>query len=158
LIYFSLRLYHKKIRNIKKQARNATLYYELYDLYREAKNVKASRKVIQKLLKNNPNYMKGLFLMAKIEFFQNRFLDAQRRFNRILEASDKSDVNRELILKSMIYTSICFHRLYKKEDVRRFIQYLYESASEEEILKMVKEEGLEAEWEKIISETGEWMK
>lgn len=137
---------------IKKQPRNAGFYYELYDLYNEEKNLKASKKVIQKLLKNNPNDMNGRFLQGKIEFLQNRYKDAQRRFNRILQASDKSDTNRELILKSIIYISICSHHLNKKEDVRKFIKLLYDSVAEEEILRMVMDEGLEVEWERIVRE------
>ena len=114
--------------------------------------MRAARDLLQKLVRNNPEDMHGRFLLGKDEFAQNHFLSAQRHFNQILEASDKSDVNRELILKSMIYTSICFHRLYKREDAQKFVQYLNDSASPAEIQKMVKEEGLEEEWERIRRE------
>ena len=94
--------------------------------------------------------MKGYFLLGKNEFAQNHFLEAQRHFNRILTASNRSDVNWEFVFKSIIYTSICFNRLNKKDDAQKFIQYLYNSTSEEEIQRAVKEEGLEEEWKKII--------
>ncbi|UCC41105.1 MAG: tetratricopeptide repeat protein [Candidatus Aminicenantes bacterium] len=139
-------------RAIEEQPRNSALYHELYDLYQEEKNAEASRNTIQKLVRNNPDDMKGLFLLAKDEFAQNHFLEAQSHFNRILAASDKSDVNRELILKSMIYISICFHRLHKREDAQKFIEYLNNSASQTEIQRMLREEGLEEEWEKIKRE------
>ena len=134
---------------IQRQPRNTALYHELYELYRAEKNVGAARDLLQKLVRNNPDDMRGRFLLGKDEFAQNHFLSAERHFNQILAASDKSDVNRELILKSMIYTSICFHRLYKREDAQKFIQYLNDSASPAEIQRMVKEEGLEEEWERI---------
>ena len=139
---------------IQRQPRNTALYHELYALYQEEKNVSAARDLLQKLVRNNPEDMRGRFLLGKDEFAKNHFLAAQNHFNRILAASEKSDVNRELILKSIIYTSICFHRLHKREDAQKFIQYLSDSASPQEIQKMVKEEGLEEEWVKIISNSG----
>jgi TolA-binding protein len=134
---------------IERQPRNAELYHELYSLYKEEKNVSAARDLLQKWVRNKPHDVRGRFLLGKDEFGQNHFLDAQSHFNRILAANEKSDVNRELILKSMIYAAICFHRLHKREDAKKFIRYLNDSASAAEIQRMVEEEGLDDEWQRI---------
>ena len=103
---------------IKRQPRNTALYHELYELYQEEKNVKDSKDLIQKLVKNNPDDMRGRFLLGKDEFSQNHFLAAQNQFDRILAANEKSDVNRELILKSIIYFPSVF-TVCKKEKTPR---------------------------------------
>ena len=100
-------------------------------------------------MKNYPNEMSGIFLLGRIEFFQKRYKEALRRFRRTLVISDEYHVDRDLVLKSMIYTCLCLDHLKQKKALKTYLKDLYDSASETEIQELLREEGLEEEWEKI---------
>lgn len=135
--------------DIKKEPHDIPLYYALFEIYEKRKDTKRAKKVLQNLVKNNPNEMKGFFLLGRTEFSQKRYKEALRRFRRTLVTSDEYYVERELVLKSMIYTCLCLDYLKRKEAIKIYLKTLYDSASESEIQQILKEEGLEEEWEKI---------
>ena len=143
-------LHKKKLEeNIKTEPWNVSLYYELYGLHRKSNDSRAAKKVIQDLVKKNPGEMEGYMLLGKIEFSQRRFKEALRAFSSIMEASSEADVNRELSLKSTIYAIICLSRLNRSSEVGTYLDFLRMSSDEEEIKRLVDEEGLENEWSEI---------
>lgn len=135
--------------DIKKEPHDIPLYYALFEIYEKRKDTKRAKKILQNLVKNNPNEMKGFFLLGRTEFSQKRYKEALRRFRRTLVTSDEYYVERELVLKSMVYTCLCLDYLKRKEAIKIYLKTLYDSASESEIQQILKEEGLEEEWEKI---------
>jgi len=141
---------------LKKEPQNISLYYELYDLHRKHRNVKAAKKVIQTLVKNNPDELSGFYFLAKIEFFQKNYKEALKGFNKVLKPTEEIQIENELLLKSLIYFSLCLYHLDRKEHLDSFIRIVKDSLSEEKLKRMLKEEGLEEEWEKIVKgEEGE---
>lgn len=135
--------------DIKKEPQDISLYYELYEIYEKRKDPKHAKEVLQDLVKNNPNEMKGIFLLGRIEFFQKRYKEALQRFRHTLGIADESYGNRDLGLKSIIYACLCLDYLKRKEAIKIYLKTLYDSASESEIQQILKEEGLEEEWERI---------
>jgi len=134
---------------VKREPKNIALYYELYEFHRKSNDSKAAKKVIKDMVKKNPAEMEGRFLLGKIEFSQRRYKDALKAFNPILETSSEVGVSRELRLKSTIYAVVCLSHLKREKDVRTFLDFLWMSAGEEEVERLVKAEGLESEWRSI---------
>jgi len=137
-------------KKIKNNPRKVSLYYELYDIYRKDNKFKNAKNIIKKLVKNNPQDMNGNFLLGKIEFIQKHYKDALRCFMRILKPSDRTDVTRELYLKTMLNTASCYYRLKDRERLESYISYLRDFVSEEELNLTLKQEGMEKEWNNIL--------
>lgn len=135
--------------DIKKEPHDIPLYYALFEIYEKRKDTKRAKKILQNLVKNNPNEMKGFFLLGRTEFSQKRYKEALRRFRRTLVTSDEYYVERELFLKSVVYTCLCLDYLKRKEAIKIYLKTLYDSASESEIQQLLVEEGLEEQWERI---------
>lgn len=138
---------------IKRKPQEISFYYELYEIYRKRREMKPARKVIENLVKNNPDEMSGVFLLAKIEFLQKRYKDALKGFRRILAPSErraKRPADREMVLRAMVYACLCSLHLKKEENLKTYLENLRNSASEQDILRIVKEEGLEEEWTNLI--------
>jgi tetratricopeptide (TPR) repeat protein len=134
---------------IKKEPRDTPLYYELYELYSKSSQLKDAREILEDLLKNNPDEVAGVFLLGKTEYRLNRYREALERFRRMVVVSDESYAERELFLKSMIYVCLCLRHLEQEGSLRSYLDSLYGYAQESEIMRLVREEGLEQEWNRI---------
>lgn len=134
---------------IEKEPQNVSLYYELYELYRNKREYSRAKETLRNLVKNNPNEITGLFLLAKIEYGQRRYKEALERFRRMTLISDESHIEREWVLKSMIYVCLCLRHMSQEKSLRSYLDSLYNGSSEAEIMRLVREEGLEQEWEDI---------
>jgi tetratricopeptide (TPR) repeat protein len=131
---------------IKKEPRDPSLYYELYELYSKRRQLKDAKEILEDLLKNNPDEAAGIFLLGKTEYWLKHYREALERSRRMVVVSDESYAERELFLKSMIYVCLCLKHLEKKETLRAYLDSLHGQAEEGEILRLVREEGLEQEW------------
>jgi len=63
-------------KEIKKNPQDSSLYYGLYDLYRQKKDRSAARQTLEKLLKNNPSEAKGYLLLGKLNYEDKSYEDA----------------------------------------------------------------------------------
>jgi len=140
-------------KRIKAEPKNASLYFELYELYRQKYNLQAARKVLQDLTQKSPNEVRAFFLLAKIDFSQKNYKHALQGFHKVLKPSAEVQVSRELNLKSTIFVTLCLFYLNRKESLNPFLDYLSEATSQGELNQMLGEEGLEKEWEKMIAKT-----
>jgi len=138
-------------KELKKNPKNVPLYYELYNLYRKNNEFKAARKTIETLVKKNPDEQKGIYLLGKIRFSSRDYKDALKYFNQVLRPEENIKSDNELILKSLIYVSLCLFNLDRKEHLDTFFEVIAESISEEKLNQILKEEGLEKEWERLIT-------
>jgi len=140
---------------IKKEPRNTSLYYELYDLHRKKRNDKDAKKLLKNLVKNNPDEYQGTYLLAKIEFSQKKYKDALKYFNQVLKPSEGAEVDNELVLKSSIYVSLCLFHLNRREHLESFVRSVEESIAEEKLKQILQKEGLEEEWGRLKESLGE---
>ena len=134
---------------IKKEPRDTSLYYELYELYSKRRKFKEAKETLKNLVKNNPNEKSAFFLLAKIEYSRRQYKDALKEFSRVMVNNKEMSTSRELVLKSMIYSSLCYFHLDQKQRAKAYITSIYDSASEDEIMRLVRDEGLEQEWDRI---------
>lgn len=139
--------------DIKKEPQDISLYYTLFGIHEKRKDPKRAKKVLQNLVKNNPYEMKGIFLLGKAEYFQKRYKEALRSFRRTLVISEESYADRELVMKSAVYTCLCLYHLKQNKSFERYLKDLYDSSSEAEIQQILREEGLEEEWENIRAQS-----
>lgn len=135
--------------DIRNDPHNISLYYQLYEIYRKRKESKSAKEILQNLIKNNPKEIKGIFLLAKIEYLQKHYKEALKIFRKSLVISDENYVDRNLVLKSMIYACLCLNHLKLKSNIKIYLKNIYDSASKAEINNLLKEEKLEEEWKKI---------
>ena len=93
--------------------------------------------------------------MGKIEFSQGNYTDALRYFNQVLKPFEGIERENDLVIKSLIYVSLCLHYLNRKTLHDAFIKLLKENTSEAQLRLMLKEEGLDKEWERVVKEEKE---
>lgn len=134
---------------IKKEPRDPSLYYELYELYSKRRQLKEAKEILEDLLKNNPDEVAGIFLLGKTEYGLKHYREALERFRRMVVVSDESYAERELFLKSMIYVCLCLQHLEQEGSLRSYLDSLHSYAQEAEIMRLTREEGLEQEWDRI---------
>jgi len=139
-------------KKIAAEPQNLAYYYELYELYRGKNNIKAARKVIQELIMNNPDELVGPYLMGKIEFSQSNYADALRYFNKVLKPFEEIETENVLVIKSLIYVSLCLHYLNRKVLHDAFVNLLKENTTEAQLRLMLKEEDLDKEWAQVVKE------
>jgi len=144
--------YEELEERIKAEPQNLTLYYELYEFHREKNDVKAARKVIQDLIKNNPDELIGPYLMGKIEFSQSNYAAALRSFNQVLKPFEMIQAENVMVVKSLIYVTFCLYHLDRKELHESFVKLVKDNTTDEHLRQMLKEEELEKEWDEIIKE------
>jgi tetratricopeptide (TPR) repeat protein len=137
---------------LEAEPQNLALYYELYEFHRGKNDVKAARKVIQDLVENNPDELIGSYLLGKIEYSQNNYAEALGYFNQVLKPFEGIETENDMVIKSLIYVSLCLHHLNRQDLHESFINLIKDHTSEEQLRLMLKEEELDKEWEGIIRE------
>jgi len=142
--------YQELEERIISEPQNLTPYLELYELHRRNNDVKAARKVIQDLIKNNPEERIGFYFMGKIEFSQSNYADALTNFKQALRLSEKIQLENVVNVKTLIYISLCLYHLDRKELQGSFVKLIKNNTSDEQLRLMLKEEELEKEWENSI--------
>ncbi len=135
---------------IEAEPQNLAYYYELYELYRKENNIKGARKVIQDFIKHNPDELIGSYLMGKIEFSQNNHAEALNYFNQVLKPFEEIEAENDLVIKSLIYVSICLHYLNRQILHDAFVKLLKENTSNAQLRLMLREEDLNKEWARIV--------
>lgn len=135
---------------IEMNPNNISPYYELYDIYRREGNAPEAAKVIEALVKNNPDDLEAHLLLSRLNFFQDKFQESLNSLDVILKAAKRSGIKRSLLLRSTIYTILCLYYLKDQANLIAFKDYLMSAAEPQEIEKIIEEESLENHWKKII--------
>ncbi|MFB0564951.1 MAG: tetratricopeptide repeat protein, partial [Candidatus Aminicenantaceae bacterium] len=134
---------------IKVKPRNISVYYELYKNYINKDDLKAAKNALISLVRRNPNEDYAYLLLAKIEFSQKNYKDALQFLNKVLSPFDETQLDKDILIKSMIYTSVCFYYLNRKENIQSFVKAVEDATSKEQLIQILKAEGLEEDWKKI---------
>lgn len=142
--------YQELEERIISEPQNLTPYLELHELHRKNNDVKAARKVIQDLIKNNPEERIGPYLMGKIEFSQSNYADALTNFKQALRLSEKIQLENVVNVKTLIYISLCLYHLDRKELQGSFVKLIKNNTSDEQLRLILREEELEKEWENSV--------
>ncbi len=137
-------------KKIEAEPQNLAYFYELYELYRKENNIKGARKVIQDFIEHNPDELIGPYLLGKIEFSQNNHAEALNYFNQVLKPFEEIEAENDLVIKSLIYVSICLHYLNRQVLYDAFVKLLKENTSEAQLRLMLREEDLDKEWARIV--------
>jgi len=124
---------------MKDKPHNISMYYELYEHYMKTNNLRFAKRVLKTLVKQNPSEVYAYFLIAKVEFYQKEYKDALQNYNKVLSSFNETQVDKELVVKSMIYASVCLYNLDKKEHIATFIKDIKEFTTEEQLMQFLKE-------------------
>jgi tetratricopeptide (TPR) repeat protein len=89
------------IQGIRENPRNPSLYYKLYNIYRENYNYQGAKKTIEDLVEKNPNEMYGYYLFGIVQYQDKEFKDALSSFDNFFKLSAGLPV-REVLLTEVI--------------------------------------------------------
>jgi tetratricopeptide (TPR) repeat protein len=134
---------------VKNEPRNIFNYFELFELHKKYKTENEARKVIQDLVLDNLDAVRGPYLLGKFEFIQKNYENSLRYFNQVLRPSDRSKVDNELLIKSLIYVSVSLYHLGRTKYLPPFIKAVEDYLTQDNLNRVLREEALKEEWEEI---------
>jgi len=89
--------------DIRENPNNPSLYYKLYNIYRESYNYQGAKKTIADLVKNNPYEMYGYFLFGIIQYQDNEFKEALTNLENFLKLSAGLSVKESILTEVISY-------------------------------------------------------
>jgi tetratricopeptide (TPR) repeat protein len=95
---------------IKKNPRDASLYYGLYDLYLQKKDRSAARKALESLVKSNPLEAKGFLLLGRLHYQDKNYGKAADALERIFRLPAGTPVEASLRSEAAFYLVLSRYR------------------------------------------------
>jgi tetratricopeptide (TPR) repeat protein len=88
---------------IKQNSRNSTIYYDLYQIYRETYNFNGAKKTIEELVKKIPQEVYGYYLLGIIQYQEKEYKDANESFENFFELTYGKRMRDEIVLEVKAY-------------------------------------------------------
>lgn len=139
---------------LRKEPDNISLYYELHGLYVLKKDWKAARRSLQSLLLKHPQETRALFFLGRLEFAAEEYRPALQHFRLFLKPSSGIRAQDAMGVKADIYVLLCLFQLKQKESLSSYLRTVDQRVSNEELQKILREEGLESRWRAMTSQMG----
>lgn len=89
--------------SIRKNPRNPSFYYELYNIHRENYNYSGAKKTIEDLVKNIPSEMYGHYLLGIIYYQEKEYDDAIERFKDFYRLSAGVSLKEKILTEVIAY-------------------------------------------------------
>lgn len=124
---------------IKKEPRNTSLYYDLYEIHRRNNDYRGTKKVLESMLKKNPNEVNGHYLLGIINYNQRKYKDAVKYFDYILKLSGRAEIGEEYILEAKAYLLLCYYYPRETNKIQVLLSQSLEDFSEEKIRSLALE-------------------
>ena len=96
-------------KEIKKNPRDSSLYYGLYDLYRQKKDTPSAKQTLKKLLKNNPLEAKAYLLLGKLNYEEKEYGDASEALIKIFGFPSSISVEDAIRSEAAFYLALSSH-------------------------------------------------
>ncbi|MCJ7611825.1 MAG: AMIN domain-containing protein, partial [Candidatus Aminicenantes bacterium] len=93
-------------KEIKKNPRDSSLYYGLYDLYRQKKDTPSAKQTLKKLLKNNPLEAKAYLLLGKLNYEEKEYGDASEALIKIFGFPSSISVEDTIRSEAAFYLAL----------------------------------------------------
>lgn len=93
-------------KEIKKNPRDSSLYYGLYDLYRQKKDTPSAKQTLKKLLKNNPLEAKAYLLLGKLNYEDKEYGDASEALIKIFGFPSSISVEDTIRSEAAFYLAL----------------------------------------------------
>ncbi len=88
---------------MKSDTQNTALYFELFELYRKYNNLRAGKKILNKLIKKNPAEVKGYYLLGITYYKERKYKDAEKNFVKIFKVTENIRINKNLLGEAGAY-------------------------------------------------------
>lgn len=133
---------------------NISLYYELDRLYAQKKDWKAARRNLRSLLLKHPGESQALFCLGRLEFTAEEYRQALQHFRLFLKPSSGTRAPDAMGIKADIYAVLCLFQLKQKGSLSSYLKTVNQRVSNEDLQKILREEGLERGWRTMTSQMG----
>jgi hypothetical protein len=85
-------------------------------------------------------------------YFQKDYRKAIEGFHKIIGPASEEKVTRDAVLRSTIYIVLCLDALDQKQSLNSYLDYLTQNIALADLRRLVAEEGLDRDWEKLKGE------
>ena len=96
-------------KEIKNSPGDSSLYYGLYDLYRQKKDKRSAKQTLEKLVKNNPREVKAYLLLGKVNYEEKEYEDAAEAFLKVFGLPADVPVDEALKSEAAFYLALSSH-------------------------------------------------
>ena len=118
---------------IKSNPRNVAPFYELFQLHRANNDLKAGKKTLKNLVKNNPNEFKGYDLLGTLYYEERKYKDAAKNFEKIFELTKNIRIDQGILEKAGAYLVLSTHLRGNKKRALTIVAGLMNFLSEDRI-------------------------
>jgi len=140
-------------RDLKMDPGNASLSYELASVYLHRRDYGRAEGLMTRLLKRDPGEALAVYVLAKARFFQRDYRDAVQGFHQAISPAFENRIPKETVLRSTIYLVLCLRGLGQDQSLASYLDYLSMNVPPADLERLIAEEGLQAEWDKLGSTT-----
>ncbi len=132
-----------------KEPDNDRLRLDLASLYVSRRDFRKANKLMRDLLKRDPEELMATYHLSRVLYFQKDYRKALEGFHKIIGPASEEKITRDAVLRSTLYTALCLNALGQKDSRDSYMNYLDRNVPLAELKRLVAEEGLQAEWEKL---------
>jgi tetratricopeptide (TPR) repeat protein len=135
-----------------KEPDNDQLRLDLASLYVSRRDIRKAVKLMRDLLKRDPEELMATYHLSRAMYFQKDYRKAIEGFHKIIGPASAEKVTRDAVLRSTIYIVLCLEALDQKQSLDSYLDYLNQNVALTDLRRLVAEEGLERDWEKLKDE------
>lgn len=132
-----------------KEPDNDRLRLDLASLYMSRRDFRRTVKLMRDLLKRDPEELMATYHLSRAMYFQKDYRKAIEGFHKIIGPASEGKVTRDAVLRSTIYIVLCLDALDQKQSLNSYLDYLTQNIALADLRRLVAEEGLERDWEKL---------
>ena len=118
---------------IKSNPQNVSLYYELYEYYKENGNTKKAKKKLEDLIRRNPTEAKALYLLGRMHYQQRDLKDAERNLKRVFVLQKSFQIEEYVLLEARAYLILNTHLMGDRQSSYRMFAEWADRFTDEKI-------------------------
>ena len=135
-----------------KEPDNDRLRLDLASLYVSRRDFRKAIKLMRELLKRDPEELMATYHLSRALYFQKDYRKAIEGFHKIIGPASEEKVTRDAVLRSTIYIVLCLEALDQKQSLKSYLDYLTQNIALADLRRLVAEEGLDRDWNKLKDE------
>lgn len=138
-------------RLIKMHPQDAEMYEQLYRLYLGQEEIDKAQDVLEDLIKHNPQDVEHRFWLGKLLYSREKYKDSFKEFDRLMRPPLEVNLSQDRYLRSLVYCSLCLYHQGERDRLSAYLTSLRRNFTSEKITEVIREEGLEEDWQNIQS-------
>ncbi|MBN2200282.1 MAG: AMIN domain-containing protein [Candidatus Aminicenantes bacterium] len=104
------------------QAEAAALAYGIFDQHLQENNIASARRTLERLLRQHPEEIRAVHLLAVLDFRQKRFEKARERFQAVIKEARRRGDEESLLAEAAAHLILCARELRGHESARSLAQ------------------------------------